>query len=284
MVGGKQLHLGEGEGEREEEVAPREDDAEQRRHHHAGRAVGQDDPVERLDRVAAVDQRRLVELDGHGVEEIHHHPDHNGQQHRDVDQDQPEVGVQQAGEAQQQEVGDREHRRRHDALGDEEEGDVVVAQGARAEGEAREPVGRERAEEERDRGRDQAHDKAREIGPLHADAARAGVAEERGPAVHRGLVFEEGDVGRAADHAGVALERGRQRPEEGRHHEDRPGDQRRVLEHPVEVGLEPGHGDAAHPLPHCLLRAHTRTGPWRPIIRRLKLRAKMVSAMIMIAR
>ena len=177
MVGGSSCTLAKVKRQREEEVAPREDDAEQRRHHHARRAVGQDDPIEGLDRVAAVDQRRLVQLDGHRVEEIHHHPDHNGQQHRHIDQNQPQMRVEQAGEAQQQEVGDREHRRRHDALGDEEEGDVVVAQGAGAEGEAREPVGRERAEEERDRARDQAHHEAGEVGPLHADPAGAGVAE-----------------------------------------------------------------------------------------------------------
>ena len=64
----------------------------------------------------AVDQRRFVELDGDRVELVAHDPDDDRQHRQRVEQDQPDLGVEQRQLLVEDEERQREHDRRQDEL------------------------------------------------------------------------------------------------------------------------------------------------------------------------
>ena len=81
------------ERHREAELVPRRDQAEHRRHGHAGRRLRHDDAHEGGQARVAVDQRRLFERARDLVDEALHQPDGEREIEARVEEDEPDVGV-----------------------------------------------------------------------------------------------------------------------------------------------------------------------------------------------
>ena len=230
-----QLHLGKGEDESEEEVGPSEDQAEHAGNNHAGDGVRQHHLEERLIRVAPIDQRRLVDFTRHLVEEIHHDPDGNRHQQHDVDHDQANKRVEEPEIAKHDEERDRQHHRRHNALRDKEEGDVVILDEAGLEGKTRQGIGRQRTKQDADQAGRTGHDDTVKVGLDDIDPATRRSSPEHAPAFQCRLELQPRDVGGAAGHRLKILEGRRQRPEERRHNKHRPDADEAVFEECVKI-------------------------------------------------
>ena len=103
------------------ELVPGEDQREHRGRRDARHEQRQREAPERLEPRVAVEHRGVLVLDGHLVDEALHHPDRERQVERRVDQDQPELRVDQAEVAVHQEDRDHDHDRRHEPGGEDEE-------------------------------------------------------------------------------------------------------------------------------------------------------------------
>src|SRR5581483_5196710 len=179
--------LGVDDEQPEQELIPGEDRAQDRRGHQPRAGQRQQHPHQRRPAVAAVQQRRLVDLMADLVEEPAHHPDYQGDIDRNVRQDQPLIGVQQAQIEHHQVDRDRDRHYGHEAVAQDPVREVV----ARPEAPAREAVGGRGADHQRKQG-----------GGKHHHAGVADVEQEAALVEHLVVVL--------LDHAPVEdVERGR---------------------------------------------------------------------------
>ena len=112
--------------DREDELVPGEDQRE-----HGGRGDARDQqrqrhPEEGLEPRVAVEHRRVLVLRRDLVDEALHHPDREREVERRVDQDQPELRVDQVEVPVHEEDRDHDHHRRHEAGGEDEEELVLL--------------------------------------------------------------------------------------------------------------------------------------------------------------
>ena len=181
-----------------------------------------------LQAAGAVDGRRLVELHRHVVEEALHQQHGERQVDQRVRQDQAEMGVAQTEIAEDEEQRNCHRDRRHHALREHEEQEVLL----RAEAEPRQAVGGERGEDQRQGGRRRRRRsgcrgsrasncrrsrRRRCRRPPDADLDPRS-AEQRHPVVVERRREVDIDRGRVEDRR-VGLDRG-QRPPGQREHED----------------------------------------------------------------
>ena len=127
------LGLVDGQGEAEEELVPGEDEGEEEGDDEAGDGEGEGDAEEGAVAGGSIDHRGFLDFDGEVLEVIAQEPDDQRQIHGGVDGDEDGDAVEEPDAAEEEEVGDDQGDGGHHALGDEPEGDVVVAPAAIAE-------------------------------------------------------------------------------------------------------------------------------------------------------
>ena len=147
--------LGARQHEREQEIVPGEDEGEDGGGEEARARHREDDLPDHLPARAAVDQRAFLELERDVLDVAAHHPDDIGQAEGRVEDDEAVIGVDPAEIDVEQEDREDDGDRRHQALGDDPDGEIFAA-GL----EAHELVGGDRAEQHGDDGGDAGEDEA----------------------------------------------------------------------------------------------------------------------------
>ena len=276
-------HLRLGEGERQQELAPVEDEDEEEGHHHPRGDQGQDDAPQRVQAPGAHDARGVLQGVGHLLDEVEHHPDDERQGGRHVQQAEPQVGVEQAHPHAQQQLGGvrDQHRVVHqDGNGNDDgrhhaDGEDHVAKVLAAHVEARNRIRQERAQQQRRQGADRGDgngvadrlpDVVDLLGRLAAGRRRQRPDGHDLPVVVQGRLVRQ-PVRRPGDPLARALEGRRDHPEDRKQNDQRPPDQDGVPEireqppapclgarRPCRVGRR------HHPLPSdCCRSARSRT-------------------------
>ena len=241
-----------GEGERQQEFGPIQDEHEQEGDHHAGGDQRQHDPPDDGDAACAHQAGRVFERVGYLVDEGEHHPDHERQRAGGVDQDQPDIGVEQvdaraehaAGRIRDQDRVVDEDRDRHHDRRNHADGQDGVPEIAAADLEARDRIGERGTEQERKQrrgGADQKRvaerlpDRERLLCRLSAQArVDAAEGEDLRVIVQRRRLRQP--VRRPGDPFARILERGRDHPEDREGDEERPRQQDAVAQrapHPL---------------------------------------------------
>ena len=150
--GRHRLRVAARQQESERIFVPGEDEAEDRRRRDAGDGLRQHRLAEGLQPRVAVDERRLLVFARDFVDEALEQPDRERHIDGGVEQDHADAGVGQAELAVHEIDRDRDRDRRHHARRQDEEQKIVGERHL----EAREAIGRERAEEDREEGRAEA--------------------------------------------------------------------------------------------------------------------------------
>ena len=128
---GHGLHLGGGEEDGEEILVPVQDEGQERRGGKAGPRQRQDDVPEDAEARGTVELGRFLELDRQAGEEIVHQPHDDGQVGHRIDDDQRQVRIEQAHGLEHHVDRNDDDDGRQDALGNDPEQDVAIAQRAR---------------------------------------------------------------------------------------------------------------------------------------------------------
>lgn len=236
------LVIGLGQGQREQELVPRDRECVGGNGDDAGDRDGHQKSPDGHHGAAAVDPHRFVQLPGDGVEVAGHHQDRVRKGEDQVGQDQALVGVAETGSHHQTEVRDDQRDRRNGLGADDRDRqrllqpEVVPTQCVR--------------------GLDGDHH--RQDGDCERDEVAVDEESDLGRIVEHVSVGGEGEAGRddlrrVGEDLGVGLERADQHPEHGKHHEHRadqePGDQ--PCSHQLPAGSRAGSVAPSRRCHHC---------------------------------
>src|SRR5882724_12049382 len=122
------LGLDPGEHDGEQELVPRRDEREQRDHGEPGRDDRHDDRDQRAESTAAVDERRLLDLDGKVAQEPDQKPHREGDVDDGIDDDEPGVAVGQSHQLVRDVDGDDERDGRQHPEHEQKHGEKAAAE------------------------------------------------------------------------------------------------------------------------------------------------------------
>ena len=239
------LRVKSGQERGEEIFVPAENERQDEGRDHARQRDRKDDAEERAPGRAAVHQRRLLHLRRDCVKLVAHHPDDDRQDHERVDEDESDAGVEQRQLLVENEKRQREDDRRQNELRDEEEREVLVAPRAELVIETAEPVGGERADDNREGGgADRADDAVDEllqefIPHVRGRKDRVGGKPERLPSFPGRREIDPWDEV-ALDDVAPELHRCGECPVDREKRDERPEDEERVNDRFAAEARDPG--------------------------------------------